>query len=162
MTATVIEPAGPALTTTVRFPGLGTTEVDGTLVVVGAELVDGTVVVEVTAVVVGALDVVGALLVDGVTVVDGVLLVVGESLVVGLSDVVAALKAGASSMDAGCTLNATAAVSPIHTAIDTTEITNLRGTILDLLLFGALNVHPGRLMHPPPRHNREIKVVGRA
>lgn len=126
VTETVIEPAGPALTTTVRFPGLGPAVVVGTLVVVGAEVVEGTVVVDGVVVVVGAVDVVGAADVLGETDVVGALVVEGELLVVGPSEVLTwDVDVATVSADTGA-LNATAAVAPSHTATRATGKMNLR------------------------------------
>lgn len=141
MTATVIDPAGPALTTTVRLPGLlGGTLVDGVTLVVGTD-VEGTLVVG--TLVVGATLVVG-MLVDGEVVVDGDVLVVGLVEVVGVSEVLGDtdVTVGSTLVVEACAptngvLAETAAVTPIQSPRAVSAIAVLRRVICgDLLVVG--------------------------
>lgn len=120
VTATVIDPAGPALTTTVRFPGLaGATLVEGVTLVVGTLVVGAKLVVGATLVVGTLVD--GVVVVDGDVVVDGAVLVVGLDEVVGVSDVLGDTEATVGSTDvatsepASGVLADTAAVIPSQT-----------------------------------------------
>lgn len=139
MTATVIEPAGPALTTWVRLPGfVGAPLVEGTdvdgidvdgMLVVGETLVVGTLVV-------GATDVEGTLVlgltdVDGLEEVDGLVEVDGLEDVLGDTDVtVGSTVVADSAPDSNGDVAETAAVTPIQSPTAATAITALRRYML--------------------------------
>jgi len=131
VTATVIDPAGPALTTTVRFPGLDGTFVDDGIDVDGVTLVVGALLVD-TLVVVGAVLVDGLTDVDGLEDVDGVDDVEGDSDEPGeTEDVVAA------AADSTGALAATAAVNPAQSPTAAMTMMVLRRNILGDLLVGT-------------------------